>query len=164
MKTRILSLILALCIFMTGCSFLGNRINTSTTFYYLCDRYQKDLCCVIVSEERETSGHEGDLSYLLALYLMGPTVDEHIMPLPAGTRISAQKNGGKILLKLTNPLTTLSDVDFTLACACLTMTCLEITDADDVTIRFEDRERTMNRDQLTLYDTSAETTPLEESE
>ena len=164
MKKRVLCLILALCLFLSGCSFPGNRIHSSANFYYLCDSYQEDLCCVIVSEEREASGHEGDLSYLLALYLMGPTNDEHVTPLPAGTRISAQKDDSHIVLKLSNPITTLSDIDFTLACACLTMTCLEITDAEDVTIHFEDRERTMNRDQLTLYDASAETTPSEESE
>jgi len=162
MRKRILCLILACSVVLTGCSFLGDRIKSSVTFYYLCANYQRDLCCVIASEERESSGHEGDLSYLLALYLMGPTNDEHRTPLPPGTRISVQNDDGHIFLKLTNPLTTLSDVDFSLACACLTMTCLEITDAEDVSIRFDDRERLMNRESLVLSDTSAEPATVEE--
>lgn len=163
MKTRILCLLLIFCILLTGCGFFGERIWEPVTFYYLCGSYSEDLCCVIVSEERETSGHTGDLPYLLALYLMGPTEDEHISPLPAGACIHSTVENGHIFLELSNIPASMTDIDFSLACACLTLTCLDIIDADDVTIRNGDQEKTMNRDSLTLYDAISENTPTEES-
>ena len=63
---------LSLCFLLSGCGFFGERIREPVTFYYLCADYQEKLCCVIVPEEREASGHSGDLSYLLALYQIGP--------------------------------------------------------------------------------------------
>ena len=69
---RIVCMILALCFLLSGCGSFGARIREPVTFHYLCADYQEKLCCVIVSEEREASGHSGDLSYLLALYQMGP--------------------------------------------------------------------------------------------
>ena len=162
MKKRIFCLILTASLFLSGCGFFGERIKHPVIFYYLCGSYQEDLCCVVVSEEREASGHMGDLPYLLALYLMGPTNDEYTMPLPPGTRIIVQNKDGHILLELSALPDTFSDVDFSLACACLTLTCLEISDAEDVTIRSGDRETVMSRDTLTLLDTTSETATMEE--
>lgn len=163
MKTRILSLILSLGILLSGCGFFGERIKEPATFYYLCDSYQEDLCCVIVSEEREASGHVGDLSYLLALYLMGPSNDEYVSPLPVGITIASQINSGHIVLELPDTSHTLSDMEFSLACACLTLTCLEITDAEDVTILSGSRTKTMSHSTLTLYDTISNPIASEET-
>ena len=163
MKKRILCLILSFSMLLSGCSFFGERIKEPVTFYYLCNRYQEDLCCVIVSEEREASGHLEDLSYLLALYLMGPANDEYVSPLPAGTRVTSQIKDGHILLELTNTSHVLSDVELSLAGACLTLTCLEITNAEDVTILCGDKEKTMSRSTLTLYDVTSESIPSEGS-
>lgn len=159
---RILCIVLAISVFLTGCSFFGTRIKEPVTFYYLCDKYQTDLCCVIVSEEREASGHIGDLSYLLALYLMGPTDDEKVSPLRAGTKIQSERKNDQIYLELTEPSRVLSDIEFSLACACLTLTCLNLTDAKTVTITSGERSKTMNRNTLTLYDTIAEPIPTED--
>ncbi len=164
MKKQVICLILVMSILLSGCSFFSARIKDPVVFYYLCDSYQEDLCCVIVSEEREASGHTGDLSYLLALYMMGPTNDEHIMPLPFGTRIRVQSTDGHIVLELYDMPKAISDAELSLASACLTMTCLEISEAEDVTIRCGERETVMDRSNLTLYDTTSETTPTEESQ
>ena len=163
MKQRILCLILSISLLLCGCDFFGERIKEPVTFHYLCGNYQEDLCCVIASEEREASGHLGDLSYLLALYLMGPTNDEYQLPLPAGTQIVSQIQDGHILLELPDTSQTLSDIEFSLACACLTLTCLEITNAEDVTIRSADRVKTLSPDTLTLIDTISDSTPSEET-
>ena len=162
MKRRILCIILAVVFLMSGCSISGKRVNQSVTFHYLCSEYPSELCCVIASEEREATGHMGNLSYLIALYLMGPTTDEYAMPLPAGTKISAQYNDGHVLLELSNMAQAMSDLDFSLACACLSMTCMEIVEAEDVTIRCVDREKVITRNSLTLNDITSETTPATE--
>lgn len=163
MKYRILCLILSLSILLSGCGFFGERIKEPVTFYYLCGSYQENLCCVIASEEREASGHVGDLSYLLALYLMGPINDEYVSPLPVGITIASQIDDGHILLELPDTAHMLSDIEFSMTCACLTLTCLEITSAEDVTILSGDRAKTMSHSTLTLYDTTSESIASEES-
>lgn len=160
---RALSLILVFSLLLSGCSFLGERIKDPVFFYYVCSNYQEDLCCVIVSEQRESSGHIGDLSYLLALYSMGPISDEIVSPLPPDVQITAKRDNDHVYLELSNPEAPMSDIDFSLACACLTLTCLDITGAQDVTIRHGERTKTLQRSDVTLYDVTAETIPTEES-
>lgn len=159
---RILCFLLAVSFLLTGCGFFGQRIKNPVTFYYLCSKYQEEMCCVIVSEEREASGHVGDLPYLLALYLMGPTDDELVSPLRSSVQISSIQDGDHIYLELNKLPSSLSDIEFSLTCACLTLTCLDITGAEDVTISSGDRVKTMNRQSLTLYDTADETISTEE--
>lgn len=159
---KILSFFLTLCILLSGCSPLGNYISEPVRFHYLCSRYQEDLCCVINSEEREAVGHSGDLNYLLALYLMGPIDDELKIPLPPGTKvISVQQNEDIITLQLPDLDSTLSDIDFSLACACLTMTCLNISNATSVTVLSGSRSVTMDSSSYALSDSSMETIPKE---
>lgn len=161
---RILSLILVCSLLLSGCGFFGERIKEPVTFYYLCSNYQEDLCCVIASEQREASGHSGDLPYLLALYSMGPTSDGLVSPLPTGSRITSAREDSQVRLDLGISVETMSDIEFSLACACLTLTCLEISDAEEVSIQCVDRVRTLDRASLTLYDSTAETTPMEETQ
>ena len=46
----------------------------------------------------------------------------------------------------------MTDAQFTLACSCLTLTCLELVDAESVTVVSGDRSITMNADSLTQKD------------
>ena len=161
---RMLCLLLLLCMLLSGCGMFGERIKEPVTFYYLCAAYQEDLCCAISSEEREASGHTGDLSYLLALYLMGPSGEDLVTPLPRGTRIySAKQEEYTVLLNMSDTSQTLTDAEFSLACACLTMTCLDMTDAEQVTITSGSRSATMHRDNLTLTDNSTATETTEDN-
>jgi hypothetical protein len=161
---RIAALMVALSIFLSGCGFFGDRIREPVTFHYLCSVYQKELCCVIVSEEREAAGHTADLSYLLALYQMEPANEEFRSPLPSGTKIVSNVQDGNIFLELSDTAATLSDLEYSIACACLTLTCLDITDAESVTVRCGSRSKTMTQSSLTLYDESQIIPPTEESQ
>lgn len=161
---RMTALILAVSFLLSGCASFGERIKDPVTFHYLCSNYTEDLCCVIVSEQRESSGHIGDLPYLLALYSMGPVSEEMKSPLVTGTRITAAQEDGHILLELNDACAILSDMDFSLACACLTLTCLDITGAESVTIRCGERAKTLDRSMLTLADTPVQTALTEESQ
>ena len=159
---RIIPLILALCFLLCGCGFFGERIREPVTFHYLCTSYQEELCCVIASEERESSGHTGDLPYLLALYQMGPANEGYRSPLPFGTQIRAEIQDNKIILELSDAAEVLSDLEYSLACACLTLTCLDIMDAESVTVFCGDRSNTMTRSSLTLYNENETIAPTEE--
>lgn len=153
---RLTALLIALSLFLSGCGVFGERIKEPVTFYYVRSEYAEDMTDVIASEEREASGHLGDLSYLLALYLMGPSSEELVSPIPLGTRFaSVEQVGSTISLNMKGTANSLTDAEFTLMCACLTLTCLDMTTADEVTITCEERSVTMTRDSLTLTDNSA---------
>lgn len=161
---RFLSLILIFVLLLSGCSLYGERIKEPVTFYYVRSAYPYAAEeSILGTEEREASGHRDDLSYLLALYLIGPSDEELVSPIPKGTRIySAVQERDTVLLTLSDTDATLTDSRFSIACACLTMTCLGLTDAKNVTITSGERVVTMSTDTLMLYDISTETQPTEE--
>lgn len=163
---RLTAALLVLLLLFSGCAGEQAQDEHTVTFYYLEKDYPYDgQGTVIVPEERQTDGSRRDLTYLLALYLMGPTEEEHVMPLPSGTRIyGSLQDNGNLLLQLSDRAKNLSDSEFTLACACLTMTCLEFTDAKTVTVQLGDRSTTMGADSLTLLDTSGVYPAAEETQ
>lgn len=166
MKSRILPILLLLSLFLTGCGFFSERILEPVTFYYLETDYRFGRePGVIASEEREASGHRHDLSYLLALYLIGPVEEEHRSPLPPGTRIvKPEQQGRKISMELVNPAYPFSDAELSLACACLTLTCFDITDADRVDITYQEKILTMTKENLTLFDDGGASAAVEETQ
>lgn len=160
---RILSmlLIISLLLSLGGCGFGGGKRKDHAIFYYRRASYlygQENG--VIASEKRDISDHAGDLSYLLSLYLIGPLDEELESPFPKTTRLtSVRDNGETMQVVLSNIGSALSDSEFSLACACLTLTCLELSNATEVTIISGERTVTMTRESLVLYDgSSTETT------
>lgn len=153
MKRRI-SLLLFLCLLLNGCSVSGERIKDPVTFYYVQSEFayfSEDG--VIASEEREASGHTDELSYLLALYLMGPSDEKLTSPLPRNCTLHhAEISSNKIVVQLSNLDDTLSDYEYSLACACLALTCFDITQAQMITIHSGERTVEMNRKNLSIYD------------
>lgn len=157
----ILSIMLALC----GCSFGQRSSEDHVTFYYCRTEYAYGTeDGVIAGEDRDVTGHTGDLSYLLPLYLVGPLDEELISPFPARTQlVSMESQEDSLLLALSDTSGSLSDSQFSLACACLTMTCLELTNAAEVIITSGQRTVTMTRESLLLFDdiTPSQTTTEE---
>ena len=98
---RFLCLLLCLCLFLPGCS--GELMKNPVTFYYPRREYRYGAeDGVISSEQREASGHTNDLRYLLSLYLIGPSSDELVSPLPWGTRLlGVSRENGTVTLELT---------------------------------------------------------------
>lgn len=162
---RLTGLVLLLCLVFSGCGTSGERIVEPVTFYYLQTNYSYGSeGSVIASEEREASGHRRDLNYLLALYLMGPSSEALASPVPQGTRVLfVEPEGTAIHLNLSDAAEALTDAEFSLACACLTLTCLDLTGADAVTVTCGSRSVTMNHENLTLFDSST-TAPTEETQ
>ncbi len=153
---RILALILVFVLMLCGCSSSGERIKEPVTFYYLNGEYAYfSEEGVLVPEIREASGHRDNLSYLMALYLVGPSQDDLVSPLPRGTRIYfSEQTQDTITLKLSDTANTLSDIDFSLACACLSLTCLDLADVETVTVISGERTLSMNAKGLVLYDSN----------
>ena len=161
---RITILLLAALI-LTGCAFSGNKAKEPAAFYYLRthsdnsvydDFYAKGI---ISSEEREASGHRENLPYLLTIYLRGPLDPELVSPFPMGCRVlNVQQENGCLTLLLNPILAEKTDIEITVACACLAKTCMELTGVDTVQIESRNLEekllfsRTFTEDNLFLSD------------
>ena len=152
---RFFCLILALLVLLSGCS--ASQLREPVTFYYPRTQYRYGSADgVIAQEQRESTGHAGDLSYLLNLYLMGPAEEGLRSPLPKGILLlSSAMEEGEVHLTLSDSSRLMTESDFSLACACLALTSLEITGLTTVTIESGDRFVTMTAGDLTLFDDSA---------
>ena len=110
---------------------------------------------IIVPETRDLSGHQGDLQYMLSLYLAGPLEEAVFCPFPSGTRLlSVRKIVGTIRIELSDLDLILSDSEFSLGCACLTLTCMDFMPCTEVIIDSGNRRVTMNADNLILFDSA----------
>jgi hypothetical protein len=151
---------------LSGCAASQVDSHSSSTFYYLQREYlYGNDGSVIAPEAKGTSESRSDIQYLMALYAMGPTVEEHIMPYPSETRITcSESENGDVILSLSDAASGLSDSEFTLASTCLAMTCFEAADCTRVTVQLGDRSITMTRSSIVLKDNRADYLPLEETQ
>lgn len=139
---------------LAGCSFLHNEFEESASFYYPRKVYDyHGQTPVIASEVREVTGHLQELEYMMSLYLMGPLDKELGSPFPPGTRlvqVSQDDNG--LTVELTDTGRALTDIRFSLACACLSKTCMELCGVESVTVVSGLRSLTTAQENLLLTD------------
>ncbi len=151
-----LCLVLCGCFLMAlcGCSVTPSRSGEPVSFFYRRADFQYHSSeNVIVPEQREISGHGGDLRYLVTLYLVGPLDDSLVLPFPKGTQLLELKESGEGLqLTLSGSGDSLSDSDYSLACACLALTCFSFVDTGEITIICGERTMTITPDNLLLTD------------
>ena len=138
---------------LTGCS---PQESNATSFYYCRNPEQYQYFArdaVIRSEERDLLGHRDDIKYMVSLYLAGPLEEDLRSPFVKTTRLlSVDETDGSVFIELSDLGTALSDSEFTLACACLTLTCLDFVHCAGVTITSGSRSVTMNADSILLFD------------
>lgn len=147
-----------LCLLLAGCGGYTEGLRNPVTFYYVRADYAEDMSSPIGSEQREASGHRGDLKYLLSLYLMGPYQDTLTAAFPPGTKLlSLDTVDSALELTLSDTEDALSEVDYSLACLCLSRTLLKLTNAQSVTVSSGDRSITMTQDNVSIHDALEET-------
>ena len=154
MRNRILALFMVLLLLLTGCRS-GQR--DGTLFYYCRDpeqyRYFEEDG-VIYPESRDLINHRNDLRYMVSLYLAGPMEEGVVLPFTKATKlISAELRDDVIHIELSGHNKILTDPEFSLACACLTLTCMDYMPCQAVTITSGDRSITMDAQSILLYDT-----------
>ena len=144
-------LCLTLALSLWGC--VRERPDESNFFYCRTKMRYDGESGVPVCEKRDTMGHEGNLQHLIPLYLMGPLGEGLESPFPEGTHLEKVKQAaGTVYVELSGIDEGFSDSRFTLACACLTLTCLDLTDAVAVSVTDGTRTLTMDRASLILRD------------
>ena len=143
--------IILLVSLLPGC---GQKMKEPVTFYYQITNYQENMVSPIAGEEREVAGYRDNLKYLLTFYLMGPISQELSSPLPRGTQLCGiSQEGTELTIEISDTASALNDSRFSLACACLSMTCMGLTNAERVTIVSGSRSLTFDRTNLLLSDT-----------
>lgn len=153
MKKRLaVCLILILC--LAGCSWLRNDFEDTMIFYYRRAEYSYHAQePVIVGERREVTGHRENTDYLVSMYLMGPLNKELSSPFPAGTRmVQTHLEEGKLSIELTDTGSALTDIRFSLACACLSKTFMELENVSSVTVISGSHSLTTTAEDLLLTD------------
>ena len=163
---RMLAFVLLISIVLSGCAVSQASTQSSATFYYLQREYvYGNEGIVIAPEEKGISGSRKDIQYLMALYAMGPILEDHIMPYPSETRITcSESEKGDVILSLSDAASGLSDSEFTLASTCLAMTCFEAADCAQVTVQLGERSITMTTGSIVLRDNRADYLPSEETQ
>lgn len=155
---RIICLICTFLILFSLCSCKQNsdKLVKPVNFYYLTDpaHYLRDA---VTAEIRESSPYEDDLVALIQLYLQGPQSNDMINPFPEKVLVkSIGVNNTTVDLQLSESFSQLSEIDMTAACACLTLTTLEITGRNRLVITSLDSQdniiytASMTKDQVLL--------------
>lgn len=160
-RTFCVILILTLLLGMTACH--GERLHDSVTFYYLRDSGQSSEApaeTFYAAEKRQYHNGTQDLRYYLETYLRGPLGDGMISPFPENTRlVDLQILDDRVTIRLSEEFTQLGGIRLSTACACLSLTVFDLTDAGYVTVispatdKMPAVEITMSRANLILNDT-----------
>ena len=165
---RLTALFLILCMIfsLSACSMRKDRVE----FYYLRANSEYIYGAadgVIAGETRMVPGYTEDLTYLLKLYLEGPLREEHESPLPLDTALIGHATTGDVLnITLNGDFDRMTDMEFTLATACIARTCFDITPVRQVSILYtsmikDPRTVTITRDALMLVDDTEMTLPTQ---
>lgn len=156
-KTLCVLLLFSFLVPLGGCTL--PREDTISFYYPRADLIYDAPNGVIASEERDAAGYTTDMQYLLSLYLTGPLQQDLVPAFPQGTRLlSNSMDGSQMLVQLSDTSESMTDGRFSLACACLALTCIKASSAEEVVISSGSRTMTIREDMLLLYDEPFPTT------
>ena len=153
MKRMLAALVLCL-LFLCGCGRRGKPLFDPVYFYYpRVDFYYGDPDGVITWEAMDGTGHMEDYAYLMAEYFRGPIDEGLYNPFPQGTELlQAQVEDTSFSIELSTKALELPEHQFALGCACLSMTCFELTEVHAVTISCGGESTTIERGEMLLSD------------
>ena len=154
----LLSAIMLLTLF--GCGSKEQKILEPINFYYR--RSEIDFAAenaLIAPLVVESAGFD-EIIPLLKIYLRGCEDDQFHHTFPTGTElVDAYVRGHTLYLFLSSDFARLTGIDLSIACACITMTALELVDATYVCISANDvaldgaQSVTLSMEDLILEDT-----------
>ena len=128
--------LLAFC----SCSTTQESQQSNTLNFYYCNSnaMQNLDTYVIATEERNPKEFSDALDVLLNEYFKGPVSSELLSPFPSDLKVeSIVQSNTHIQITLSSVFSNLSDVDHSLACACLTKTVHELTGFENIYISYE---------------------------
>lgn len=159
-KMLILSLCLALLMSLTACSEPAPKYEKPIQLYYRTAVTADEIAeSVIGPVTVEGAALPEDPQALLNEYLKGTSAVGFLTTFPASTKLLSMELTEDTAILMLNPsITRLSGIDLTIACACITMTTMELTGVTTVRIRASNSsldgadEIVMDRQTLILQD------------
>ncbi len=132
-----------LCLFLAilllcGCEYSNQGIEKPISFFYISQDTEYQPGQSLIREQVVDGADMGDtLDAILTAYLMGPDPNTQLQsPFPAGTAlISVNRSEDILYVKLSGRFAQLSGVRLSVACACITKTCLSLCDARYIRIQ-----------------------------
>ncbi len=144
---------LAFAAVLSLCACSTYRKNTFTFCYPRTEYLYDEPNGVIGSEQRNASGRTADVTYLLLLYLRGPASRDLTALFPKRTQIlSVEQTGDYLQIRLADAATGMTDSEYSLACACLALTCMRSLDVTEISIVCDGKEITLREDTLLVYE------------
>lgn len=136
MKQKMLNLVLAALILLSACSRPLEPPQSPVTFYYKNAQIQYGTSSgVIGTEQREGLHHEQDYRWILDAYFCGPLSEQLQSPFPKGTQaLDYSYDGGILTLTMSEEFSKLTGLDLSVACSCITLTCLDLAGVTAVRI------------------------------
>ena len=134
---RLTTLILVIALLLCGCNVAETLYDKPLDFYYLTTASNFAAgSSYIVPETREGEGLDDNLEHIISAYIAGPVdPQQYRSPFPPSVKLyRAVMQGSTLEVTLTPSFGHLTDMELTLACASLTLTCLGLTDAKTVRI------------------------------
>lgn len=137
---RLILLVLALTL-LFACSACAAETEPQPKFYYL--RTEETILYgeaqgFIAPVTRELS-RDMDLDMILQLYLNGPVEEDFRNPIPKGTYLlSAILREDRLDIVMSREFSTLDGMQLTLAGACLSATCYDLTGVEKIQVRSND--------------------------
>ena len=152
---RIIALLLFVALFCcAGCQQYSKE-ESGLRFYYCVSDLSYKCESAVISYEVKSGFSDEDLDQIMSHYLTGPMATDLRSPFPEGLSIiSTECNRDSIYVTVSSELCLLTDIELTLACACLALTCFELTPAERIIITPEegllDGQRSITMDKNTL--------------
>ena len=130
----------ALSYTLISCDSSKESIQEPVDFYYCQLEMDYGIESQAISKEvRDAKDRRQDYSHLLSLYFKGPESYSLYNPFPRNlSLLSFSLQDGTAAVHLSASFATLTGLDLSLACACLTMTVCEMTGAQQVTVSAAD--------------------------
>lgn len=170
MTALLLCITVLFCI--CGCRQEEPVLISPVSFYYRTAEMTYDgTSAVIIAEQRESAGYDGNMQLLLNVYFNGPTTHGLTSPFPRALKaINYSVFGATALVQVSSEISQLTGIDLSIACACIASTVFEQNEnLERVQISSTgsyldgSNSVTFSRGELLLLDTDALPAPTVES-
>lgn len=132
-----LLLLLIVCL-LCGCANTNSGPQKPISFFYITRTADYEPGQTLIRQKTVDATDLGASSEdILRAYLQGPVDDPELeTPFPAGTElVSTRQSGDVLIVTLSSQFAQLSGIHLSVACACITKTCLPLFDAQIIRIR-----------------------------
>ena len=133
-----LSIILFICFCMILCGCNQNTGNNDFRFYFCQEPNYDSAQGLVMHEVRQVYYDRLAYSEIISVYLNGPKSRNLKNPFPSGTMLidfSTEQQTAHVVLS--DHLSTLTGIDLTMACTCLSLTVKDLTGCTEIQISAE---------------------------